>query len=71
MAWTREKRAEYMRKYRADNREWLRTLQTLWQQKNGEERNRRYRKRYATDPEFRRAELDRRRRNRHKRKATL
>jgi len=68
---TREERAEYMRKYRAANRDWLKTLQTLWYQKNGEERKRRYRKRYATDPDFRRAELDRRRKYRHNRKASL
>lgn len=58
--WTKEYRAAYMKKYQAEHREWLRTLQTLWQQKNGEERRRRYRKRYATDPEFRRTELERR-----------
>ena len=58
--WTKEYRAAYMKKYQAKHREWLRTLQTLWQQKNGEERRRRYRKRYASDPEFHRTELERR-----------
>ena len=62
--WTKEYRAAYMKEYQAKNREWLRTLQTLWKQKNGAEKNRRYRKRYATDPEFRRAELERRRKYR-------
>ena len=57
---TKEEVAAYMRDYRAKHREWLRTLQSLWQKKNGEERRRRYRNRYATDPAFRRAELERR-----------
>ena len=61
---TKEEKAAYMREYRAKNREWLRTLYSLWQQKNGAERRRRYRKRYATDPDFRRAELERRRKYR-------
>jgi len=63
---TAEERAAYMKRYRAENREWLQTCYSLWVQKNGPEQNRRYRKRYATDPEFRRAELERRRRNRRK-----
>ena len=61
---TKEEISAYMREYRAKHREWLTTLQTLWQQKNGEERRRRYRERYATDPAFRNAELERRRKYR-------
>ena len=61
---TKEETAAYMRAFRAKHREWLRTLQTLWQQKNGAERRRRYRERYAKDPDFRRAELERRRKYR-------
>ena len=57
---TTEERAAYMREYRAKHREWMRTLYSLWYQKNGGERKRRYRARYAEDPAFRRAELERR-----------
>lgn len=66
---TTEERAAYMREYRAKHREWMRTLYSLWYRENGDGRKRRYRAHYAADPDFRRAELARRKKNR-KRKET-
>lgn len=65
---TPEEKAAYMREYRAKHREWMRTLYSLWYRENGEERKRRYRARYEADPEFRSAELGRRKKNRRKTK---
>lgn len=65
---TPEEKAAYMREYRAKHREWMRTLYSLWYQKNGGERKRRYRAHYAVDPDFRRSELARRKKNRKRKK---
>ena len=47
MIWTKDKRAAYMREYRAKNREWMRVTWQLWYQANRDARNRRRRKAYA------------------------
>lgn len=51
--WTKEKRAEYMREYRAKHRDWIKVTERLWREKYREDINRRARHRYATDAAYR------------------
>ena len=51
--WTAEHRATYMREYRAKHRDGIRAMERLWREKYREDINRRARRRYATDPEYR------------------
>ena len=51
--WTAEHRAAYMREYRAKHRNWIKVTERLWREKYREDINRRARRRYATDPEYR------------------
>lgn len=51
--WTKEKRAEYMREYRAKHRACIIAMEQAWRDKYREDINRRARRRYATDPEYR------------------
>lgn len=61
MSWTKEYRAAYMREYRKKNRDWIRATYRLWADKYRDDRNRRNRKRYATDAAFRAKECARKR----------
>lgn len=51
--WTAEHRAAYMREYRAKHRAGIKAMERLWREKYREDINRRARRRYATDPEYR------------------
>ena len=51
--WTAEHRAAYMREYRAKHRDGIRAMERAWRDRYREDINRRQRKRYATDPEYR------------------
>jgi len=53
MAWTKEQRAAYMREYRAEHKDWMNVTAALWREKYREDINRRARKRYQSDPEYR------------------
>ena len=58
---TKEQTAAYMREYLAKHREKLIAYGRSWYAAMGEEINRRRRKRYATDAEFRESERNRKR----------
>lgn len=51
--WTREKRAEYMREYRARHRAGIKAMEKAWRDRYREDINRRARKRYNSDTEYR------------------
>lgn len=51
--WTKEKRAEYMREYRARHRAGIKAMEKAWRDRYREDINCRARRRYATDPEYR------------------
>lgn len=53
MPWTKEQRAAYMREYRAKNREGIKIMEQAWRERYQDDINRRARKRYANDPEYR------------------
>lgn len=58
---TKDELAAYMREYRAKHRKHLIEYSRAWYAAMGEEINRRRRKRYATDAEFREHERNRKR----------
>ena len=66
--WTAEHRAAYMREYRAKHREGILAMERAWKDKYREDINRRDRKRYATDPEYRARRLARQRAARERRR---
>lgn len=56
---TPEERAAYMKRYYAENKEYLLKYRKAWYRRNCERISMRRRKRYLTDPEFRRYEIER------------
>ena len=67
--WTAEHRAAYMREYRAKHRAGIKAMERLWREKYREDINRRARRRYAADPEYRARILTRQRASRARKRA--
>ena len=65
--WTAEKQAAYMREYRAKHREGIKAMERAWKDKYRDDINRRARKRYHEDAEYRERVLERQRAARQRR----
>ena len=68
--WTTEKQAAYMREYRAKHREGIKAMERAWKNKYRDDINRRARKRYHEDAEYRERILARRRAARQRKRCT-
>lgn len=63
---TKEELAAYMRQYYADNKAYIKWYKKKYHAKNREAINARRRAKYANDPEFRKYEIERHRKRKHK-----